>query len=451
MSPWFTDATRAEVMTAASNSERVLITGYGAATPFGLGAAALHEGMMAGESKVETLKEPLDQLRPGYGGVVALTARDIRGLPNSRDMRPGTMTRYTFLSTLALGSAMAHGEVPFDEGASALRRGFYVASYTNSDRFDKYVRFAHHVSGEDEAGEPTILDSEVPTAIRKFSGFEFLKLMNNMPTAHGGIHARCQGPCNTFLGTPSGGVQAIGRAAEVIRDGLADLMYAGGVGASVHPQMMMVRATRGLNSAPDATPAEAGRPFDSAATGIVPGEGGGVLVLERESAAAARGATVYGELAGYGEWFEAPASPRGLAGSTTGTVRAASKALTAAGLTVADIDLVVAHGEGSTDLDGLEARGLADLLGERAADVPVLSLTAHIGATEAAVGPLSAGLALEVMRTGQLPGVINRSTPIAEFAGPTDSASGARSVRVALVSITTREGINAALVIKAVS
>ena len=62
------------------------------------------------------------------------------------------------------------------------------------DRFDKYVRFAHHVSGEEADGSPKILDPEVPAAIRKFSGFEFLKLMNIMPTAHGGIHACCQGP-----------------------------------------------------------------------------------------------------------------------------------------------------------------------------------------------------------------------------------------------------------------
>jgi 3-oxoacyl-(acyl-carrier-protein) synthase len=438
-------------MTAASESERILVTGYGAATPFGLGAAALHEGMMAGESKIEKLKEPLDQLRPGYGGVVPMTARDIRKLPNSRDMRPGTMTRYTFLSTLALGDAMAQGEVPWDDGDGALRRGYYVASYTNSDRFDKYVRFAHHVSGEDAAGAPIILDAEVPTAIRKFSGFEFLKLMNNMPTAHGGIHARCQGPCNTFLGTPSGGVQAIGRAVEVIRDGLADLMYAGGVGASVHPQMMMVRATRRLNSDPSVEPTAAGRPFDAAATGIVPGEGGGVLVLERESSAKARGATVYAELAGYGEWFEAPATPRGIAGCTTGTVRSARTASEVAGLTVADVDLVVAHGESRTDLDGLEARGLADLLGDRVGQVPVLSLTAHIGSTEAAVGPLSAGLALEVMRTGKLPGVINRGKPIPDYKGPVGPSATDCQVRHALISITTREGINAAIVLSAVS
>lgn len=432
-------------------TERILITGYGAATPFGLGAAALHEGMVAGESKVEVLKEPLNQLRPGYGGVVTLGARDIRGLPNSRDMRPGTMTRYTFLSTLALGSAMAHGEVPWDDGDGALRRGFYVASYTNSDRFDKYVRFAHHVSGEEADGSPKILDPEVPAAIRKFSGFEFLKLMNNMPTAHGGIHARCQGPCNTFLGTPAGGVQAIGRAAEVIRDGLADTMYAGGVGASVHPQMMMVRATRNLNSDPAAEPSAAGRPFDSGATGIVPGEGGGVLVLERESTATQRGATIHAEFAGYGEWFEAPATPRGIAGSTEGTVRSAQKALGEAGLSVSDIDLVIAHGEGCTDLDTLEAAGLADLLGESVSTTPVLTLTPHIGATEAAVGPLSAGLALEIMRTGKIPGVLNRENPIEAFAGPTSSASADAEVKNVLISITTREGINAAIVLKAVS
>ena len=80
-------------------------------------------------------------------------------------MRPGTMTRYTFLSTLALGNAMEHADSPWDDGDGALRRGYYVASYTNSDRFDKYVRFAHHVIDQkDEV--PFINDGEVAQAIR---------------------------------------------------------------------------------------------------------------------------------------------------------------------------------------------------------------------------------------------------------------------------------------------
>lgn len=428
-------------------TERIVVTGYGVASPFGRGADTLHQAMVNGDTAVAPLPEPRASLRPGYGAPITMGAKDIRQLPNSRNMRPGTMTRYTFLSTLALGDSMAQGEIDWDDGEGALRRGLYVASYTNSDRFDKYVRFAHHVSDEVD-GEPVIVDDRVSTAIRKFSSFEFLKLMNNMPAAHGGIQGRCQGPCNTFLGSPSGGIQAIGRAAEALRDDLADTMFAGGVGTSVHDHMMMMRATRGLASSADVAPEEAGRPFDQGATGIVPGEAGGMLILETEAKAAERGATVYAELAGYGEWFLPPATTRGLPASPAGGVRAMRKALQQAGLEAGDVDLVVAHGEGCSDLDALEASALAEVLGPKAGEVPVLALTAHIGAVEAAVGPVGAAVALECMRTGQIPGALNRSNPLPEFKGPTSTEPTTGDIQVALVTLMTREGINAALVLR---
>lgn len=429
---------------------RVVITGVGAATAFGRGPDLLLEGMLAGETRIRKLDEPEARLRPGYGAPLTLGPAAIRDLPNSRDMRPGTMTRYTFLSTLALGDAMQEGAVPWDDGDGALRRGAFVASYTNSDRFDKYVRFAHHVSGTDENGRPVIHDERVPDAIKKFSGFEFLKLMNNMPTAHAGIHGRCQGPCNTFLGTPAGGVQAIGRACFAIQDGLADTMYAGGVGSSAHPQMMMVRATRRLSADPGAIPERAGRPFDRGATGIVPGEAGGMIVLESEETARARGARVQAEVAGYGEWFVPPASPRGLPASPAGTVRAIRRALDRAGVDASDIDFVVAHGESRPDLDRLEAMGLAEALGPRAPDVPVVCTTAHLGSIEAATGPVAAALAVRILQTGSVPGALNREDPIAEYKGPTSPAARHVDAKLALVSVTTREGVNAALVLRRV-
>jgi len=429
------------------SAERVVVTGFGVASPFGLGVEALHGGMLAGESMVGELPSPRSALAPGYGGLVTLKAKDIRSLPNSRDMRPGTMTRYTFLSTLALGNAMDHGDCPWDDGDDARRRGFYVASYTNSDRFDKYVRFAHHVIDQKD-GKPYINDSEVPQAIRKFSGFEFLKLMNNMPTAHGGIQGRCQGPCNTFLGTPSGGSQAIGRSMAVIQDGLADTMYAGGVGSSAHDHMMMVRATRGLNSSPDVAPVEAGRPFDQGSTGIVPGEGSAVIVLERESTARARGATVYAELAGYGEWFVPPQTRESVQATPEATTRAVNRALAMAGAGADDIDLVAVHGESRSDLDAVEARGLSECLGDRAAEVPVLALSAHVGNVEAAVGPMGAALVLQTMTTGRVPGALNRDQPMAEYRGPTTSAASDIDARLGLVSLTTREGVSTALVFR---
>ncbi|MCP4871301.1 MAG: hypothetical protein GY898_21540 [Proteobacteria bacterium] len=428
--------------------DRIFVTGVGAGTPFGLGVDALLDGMLAGESRVVALAEPHGSLAPGYGGEVTLKARDLRSLPNSRDMRPGTMTRYTFLSTLALGSAMAEGEIPWDDGDGALRRGFYVASYTNSDRFDKYVRFAHHVIDKDADGKPVIVDERVPTAIRKFSGFEFLKLMNNMPTAHGGIQGRCQGPCNTFLGSPSGGLQAIGRAKLAIQDGLADTMYAGGVGSSIHPQMMMVRATRKLESSSDVAPDQAGRPFDQDATGIVPGEAGGCIVLERASTATARGANARAELAGYGEWFTPPSVNRGVPPTPAGPVRAMRRALERAGLEAKDVDVVFAHGESNNDLDRIEALALAETLGPRSADVPVVSMTAHVGSTEAAVGPLNAALAVRVLETGKVPGALNRGNPLPEYKGPNGAAPMDIDAKVALVSVTTREGIAAAVVLR---
>jgi len=428
-------------------AERVVVTGFGVASPFGLGIDALYNGMLAGESMVEALPSPRAALAPGYGGLITLKHGAVRGLPNSRDMRPGTMTRYTFLSTLALGDAMNHGDCPWDDGDGALRRGFYVASYTNSDRFDKYVRFAHHVIDQQD-DRPFINDSQVPHAIRKFTAFEFLKLMNNMPTAHGGIQARCQGPCNTFLGTPSGGTQAIGRSLAAIRDGLADTMYAGGVGSSAHDHMMMVRATRGLNSSAEIAPARAGRPFDRGATGIVPGEGSAVLALERESTARARGAHIYGELAGYGEWFAPPQTRESVQASPEATIRAVNAALKMASASASDIDVVAVHGESRSDLDSLEAQALAECLGARAPEVPVLALAAHVGSVEAAVGPMGSALVLQALHSGSVPGALNREDPISEYKGPTSSAAMDVNPKLGVVTLTTREGVSSALVFR---
>jgi 3-oxoacyl-(acyl-carrier-protein) synthase len=235
-----------------------------------------------------------------------------------------------------------------------------------------------------------------------------------------------------------------------IRDGVADTMYAGGVGSSIHPQMMMVRATRKMNADPNAEPGEAARPFDQGATGIVPGEAGGMLALERESSATARGATIRAELAGYGEWFVPPTEPRGLPASPAGIVFSIRRALQMAGAEAADVDVVFAHGESRSDLDRLEALGLAEALGPRAGDVPVISTTAHLGALEAAAGPVAAALAVRVLQTGEVPGALNREAPLPEYKGPISTRATHLDAKLALVAITTREGVNAALVLRKV-
>ena len=431
-----------------SATDRIVITGAGVGSPFGLGAAALHEGMMARVSAVGTLPDERDALRPGYGAVAQLTNKQMRKLPNARQLRPGTMTRYTWLSTFALGDAMIQAEAPGDDEGSP-RRGMYVASYTNTDRFDKYVRFAHHVIGDPQQDGPAVIDdSQVPAAIKKFTAFEFLKLMNNMPTAHGGIHANCQGPVNTFLGTAAGGLQAMSRAVKSIQDDLADLMYAGGTGSAVHAHLMMVRATRGLNADPEVVPFEAGRPWDQNATGIVPGEAAGMLVLEREESARARGAAMVAELAGWGDSFGVPGADRAVPGNSDAAVDAMLMALEMARVRPGEVDLVCSGGESRLDIDALEAEALPRVLGERSGEVPHLSTTAHIGSVEAATGPVLVALALEAMKTREAPPDLNRDNPIAQYAGPLRELPTSGEFHTALVNVTTREGVNAAVVLK---
>ena len=173
-----------------------------------------------------------------------------------------------------------------------------------------------------------------------------------------------------------------------------------------------------------------------------------MLVLERASTAEARGATVKAELLGYGDWFTAPVSNRGLPPGPGGMVRAARKAMKAAGIEASEIDLVTALGESDVELDAIEAAGFAELLGPRASEVPILSLTAHVGACEAGIGPMAAAVAMLAMERGQVPGDLNREDPIDGYTGPSSAAPRTMDVRTVLVSVMTREGINAALVLR---
>ena len=104
-------------------------------------------------------------------------------------------------------------------------------------------------------------------------------------------------------------------------------------------------------------------------------------------------------------------------------------------------------GSGGLDVD---AGGFqAEILGDRVGEVPVLCLTAHVGCCEAAIGPMSAAMAVLAMQRGVIPGALNRERPIAAYRGPTSSLPQTGPVRNALVTVFTREGVNAALVLRA--
>ena len=226
------------------------------------------------------------------------------------------------------------------------------------------------------------------------TSFEFLKLMNNMPGAHGGIQAGSRGPCNTFLGYATSGMQAVGRGFLDVRAGECREALVGGVGTGASEATVAWNRARGLlATGPEDAPAAWSRPLDEGATGLVPGDGAGFLALEEAESARARGATVRGRVLGYGTSLV-------LDDPTLAAREAVAGALADAGLDAGEVALVVASGAGVPSLDLAESAALVDVFGEGLGGAALLRPSATYGWTEAASGPLGVAVALETLRRG---------------------------------------------------
>jgi 3-oxoacyl-[acyl-carrier-protein] synthase-1 len=193
--------------------------------------------------------------------------------------------------------------------------------------------------------------------------------------------------------------------------------------------------------------AQALRPFDARHDGSALGEGAAALTLETEAAAAERGATVLGEVLGFGSAGEAqgllPVRDDG-----DGLVRAIQAALGDAGLQPAQVGLVVAHGNGTPNSDRSEARALARVFG---ADLPpVTGFKWAFGHLLAAAGLIDAVLAIAVLRAGTVPGIAGLGATDADAAAlPLSAGPGQARSDVALVLSRGFGGTNAACLLRA--
>ena len=192
---------------------------------------------------------------------------------------------------------------------------------------------------------------------------------------------------------------------QQIRAGAADIMLAGGSEAMLC--LGGVKAWEGLRVlAPDAC-----RPFSLGRRGMVIGDGAGVLVLEAEDHARARGAVVLGRLAGFGMCADAGDI---VAPDPGGAARAMRLALADAGLSAVDVGYVNAHGTGTLANDRSETRAIRDVFGPN--PPPVSSTKAMHGHAIGATGALEAIACLFALREGVLPPTIGYQTPDPECA-----------------------------------
>jgi 3-oxoacyl-[acyl-carrier-protein] synthase II len=228
-------------------------------------------------------------------------------------------------------------------------------------------------------------------------------MMANATAGLIGIEHGFTGPNLCIATACAAGANSIGEAARMVRDGSADVMVAGGTEASATPVAMAAFWRMGALSAnPD--PATASRPFDQARDGFVMGEGAAMLVLEEREHALARGATIWGEVLGYGRTCDANHITAPAEGGV-GAVACMEAALSDAGLSPGDIGHINAHGTSTPLNDAAEAAAVAKVFGAGA--VPVTSTKGVTGHLIGAAGAVEAIGSLLALRHGEVPPTAN--------------------------------------------
>ena len=302
------------------------------------------------------------------------------------------MDRYTQFAMGATAEAMAHAGLTVTEG--------------NRDRIGVFI-------GTGIGGVGTLLaEAEVyrTRGARRVSPF-LVPMM--LPDAAGGQIAISFGMRGPNLGVSSAcatGTNTIGEAAEVIRRGAADVMVAGGAEAAIPSVAVAGINSMNATSTRNDDPQRASRPFDKGRDGFVPGEGGAVLVLESEAHALARGATIYGEVLGYGVTNDAYHVSAPLENGA-GAVMCMRLALAQANLRPQDIDYLNAHGTSTQLNDKSETAAVKTVFGEAAYDLAISSTKSMTGHLLGAAGALEAIFAIKAINDGQLPPTINYETP----------------------------------------
>ncbi len=273
----------------------------------------------------------------------------------------------------------------------------------------------------------------------------------NLVTGQVQIKYGFMGPNHAVVTACSTGAHSIGDAARMIAMDDADIMLAGGAESTINPLGIAGFAqARALNTSFNDRPTEASRPYDKDREGFVMGEGAGVVVLEEYERAKARGAKIYGEVAGYGlsgdAYHVTAPHPEG-----KGAELAMSMAMKKAGIGPGDIDYVNAHGT-STMADTIELAAVMRVLGKDLGGASMSSTKSAIGHLLGGAGAVEAVFCLLAMRDGVVPPTLNLHNPDdgTEGIDLVPLKAREREVRAVLNNSFGFGGTNASLIMKKV-
>ena len=370
---------------------KVVITGMGAVTPIGNNLAEFWEGLKTGRSgggpvtKIENLEGFTSKI---VAEVKNLDLEQFLSKKEARKMDP--FTQYGLIASI-----MAMQDSGLDLTKEDLERiGLIVST---------------------GIGGLQIMESSQDTyrerGASRLSPFIIPVMITNIVAGHVAIQFGLKGPNFCVTSACASGTHSIGEALRIIQHGEADVMLAGGTEGSITPLALGgFCALRALTTRND-DPSRASRPFDLNRDGFLMGEGAGVIVIESEEHAKARGARIYCELAGYGRTCDAHhiTAPDP---DATQAARAMRLAFEDAGLKAEDIDYINAHGTSTALNDKGETLAIKKALGmEHAYKVAVSSTKGMTGHLLGAAGGIEAIVCAMAIKEGIVPPTINYETP----------------------------------------
>jgi 3-oxoacyl-[acyl-carrier-protein] synthase II len=364
-------------------ASRVVISGIGVVSPYGLGRETFWRHISLGRSGVRALPD-LDQ---AIGSRVAATVEqvsidDLPALEGDELWDPEYRADPKRYSRAALIAVIAAREAWNDAG---LRVGIPDAGVVIGSG-----------GGGIDVGERQYYDFFVERG-RKVTPYAIPVSIVGMMSSEISISLRLHGVSHVLSCGCTSSTDAIGYAAALVRSGEADVVLSGGADACVTPGMMYgFSRMRAVSMAYNDTPSLASRPFDRGRDGFVLGEGAWMVTLEREDRARARGARVYASIDGYASTCDAFHRVQ-MAPSGVEIVRAMTLALDRGGRRPEEIGYVNFHGTSTILNDAIESRCVREVFGphaERLAGSSIKSMIGHPQGASGAAGVVTAAMAL---------------------------------------------------------
>lgn len=389
------------------NDRRVVITGMGIVSPFGVGIDNFKENIFAGRSAAQMITAfDVSGLPTRFAASVPFSEMELDAMvENKKSLK--TMSRAIKFAVISAQEAMNASGLqpdkvdPYRFGTSIGAGGLGLWDLDYSTRLTQIIyNSIDKSSGEFSFGKvwKNVLEEIHPLTP--------LKALPNMAASNIAINYNARGHCQTITTACTSGTQAIGEAYRLIKFGIADIMISGASDSMINPNGLVAFSTLGVMSKNNDEYLDAIRPFDKRRDGFMIGEGGAMLILEELNHCLQRGAEPIAEIIGYAsinDAFRLTDEPP----EAWGSIQAMKLALADASINPEQVDYINAHGTGTVMNDKTETLAIKSVFDKFAHEIPISSTKSMIGHLVAAAGAAELTACVLALKYQTVPPTIN--------------------------------------------